>query len=123
EQAARELVAEPGIEVTPVAADINTVEGQAAVLAATPAPDILVANPGVRQTPADFRTLSRAEWQSWLDVHFLSSLDLIRGVVPGMAERRFGPVGSISVSFIKFPPVGFAPRHAPRLAPSAALAA
>jgi 3-oxoacyl-[acyl-carrier protein] reductase len=122
-QAAREITADTGIRVTAVAADINTAEGQAAVLARTSDPDILVANPGVRQTPADFRTLPRAEWQSWLDVHFLSTLDLIRAVVPGMAERRFGRVVSISVSFIKFPQVGFAHSHAARLALSGAIAA
>jgi 3-oxoacyl-[acyl-carrier protein] reductase len=123
DQAAREIAAETGVEVTPVAADINTAEGQATVLAGTPDPDILVANPGVRQTPADFRTLPRAEWQGWLDVHFLSTLDLIRAVVPGMVERRFGRVVNISVSFIKFPQIGFAHSHAARLALAGAIAA
>jgi 3-oxoacyl-[acyl-carrier protein] reductase len=122
EKAARHLAAETGVSVDPVAADINTAEGQAAVLSACPAPDILVANPGVRQTPGDFRTMPRQEWQQWLDVHYLSAVDLIRAVVPGMVERRFGRIVNISVSFIKFPQVGFAHTHAARLALAGAIA-
>ena len=48
-------------------------------------PDILVTNPGVRQTPDNFRTLERAGWDAWMEAHFFSALELIRAVVPGMA--------------------------------------
>src|SRR5258705_12187477 len=69
EQAAREIAADTGIRGTAVGADINTAEGQATVLARTSDPDILVANPGVRQTPGDFRTLTPRERQRLLDSH------------------------------------------------------
>lgn len=44
EKTAREIAGNSGVSVTPVAADISTPEGQAALLAACPAPDILVNN-------------------------------------------------------------------------------
>jgi 3-oxoacyl-[acyl-carrier protein] reductase len=111
-----------GVMVTAVAADINTDAGRLAALAACPAPDILVCNPGVRQVPGDFRGWEREEWLRWWDDHFHSSMDMIRRVAPGMCERRFGRVVSMSVSFIKFPQVGFAHSHAARAALSAAIA-
>ena len=103
EKAADELRRCTGIKVTTVAADINTEQGREAALKACPSPDILVNNPGVRQVPGDFRTWPKDEWQRWLDVHFLSSVQLIQAVAPGMCERKFGRIVNMSVSFIKFP--------------------
>jgi 3-oxoacyl-[acyl-carrier protein] reductase len=114
---------ETGVTVRSVAADFNTEAGQDALLAACPEPDILVNNPGVRQVPGDFRTWPLDEWQRWLDVHFLSTMRLIQRVSPGMCDRRFGRIVNMSVSFIKFPQVGFAHSHAARLALSGAVAA
>jgi 3-oxoacyl-[acyl-carrier protein] reductase len=111
------------VAVAAVAADVTTAEGRAALMAACPAPDILVCNPGLRQIPFDFRTLTREDWLSWWDAHFYSSMALIQWAVPGMAERGFGRVVNISVSNIKFPQVNFAQSHAARVALSGAIAA
>src|SRR5262245_3066179 len=70
---AAEIERETGSRAIPVSGDVTTVEGRAAVLKACPEADILVTNPGVRQTPADFRTLPREEWLGWLDAHFFSA--------------------------------------------------
>jgi 3-oxoacyl-[acyl-carrier protein] reductase len=123
ERTAEEIRTGTGVRVQTVAGDFNTDAGQEALLAACPAPDILVNNPGVRQVPGDFRDWPAAEWQHWLDVHFLSSIRLIQRVAPGMCERRFGRIVNMSVSFIKFPQIGFAHSHAARLALSGAVAA
>ena len=120
---AEEIRREFGVSVTEVAADATTAEGRAAILAACPEPDILVANPGVRQVPTPFAEISGEAWRLWLEQHFLSSIELIQAVVPGMKARRFGRIVSMSVSFIKFPQVGFAHSHAARLALSGAIAA
>lgn len=122
-QAAEAIAAETGAKLAFAAADITTAEGQKAALAACPEADILVTNPGVRQTPADFRSLSREDWQKWLDMHFFSALEMIRGVVPGMTQRRFGRIVNISVSNIKFPQVNFGHSHGARLALAGAIAA
>ena len=123
EATAEEIRAETGVAVNIVAVDVNSEAGQDEALAAEPAPDILVTNPGVRQVPGNFREWGREEWQHWMDVHFLSQVRFIQKVVPGMAERKFGRVVNMSVSFIKFPQVGFAHTHAARLALSGAVAA
>jgi 3-oxoacyl-[acyl-carrier protein] reductase len=122
EATAEEIRTETGVSVTAVAADYNTDEGRAAVLEATPVADILVSNPGVRQIPGDFNEWDKAEWLHWLDVHFLSSIQMIQSVLPGMRARKFGRIVNISVSFIKFPQQNFAHSHAARLALSGAIA-
>lgn len=111
-----------GVSVFEVAADATTPEGRAALLTACPNPDILVANPGVRQVPTPFADIAGEEWRMWLEQHFLATVELIQAVTPGMAERGFGRVVSMSVSFIKFPQTGFAHSHAARLALSGAIA-
>ena len=111
-----------GVEATPVAADFNTPEGRDALIAANPSPDILVNNPGVRQVPTPYAEITPEDWRYWLDVHFLSSVDMIQRCAPGMAERGFGRIVNMSVSFIKFPQQGFAHSHAARLALSGATA-
>ena len=93
---ADEIAAKTASKVVFAAADITTSEGQKAALVACPDPDILITNPGVRQTPADFRTLPREEWVRWLDMHFFSALELIRAIVPGMVERRWGHIVNLS---------------------------
>ena len=122
EATAEEIRAAHGREVTAVAADVNTADGRAAILKAAGEVDVLVANPGVRQIPGEFEEWDEAEWRRWLDVHFLSSIRMIQGVLPGMRARRFGRVVSLSVSFIKFPQPHFAHSHAARLALSGAIA-
>ncbi|NIQ98332.1 MAG: SDR family NAD(P)-dependent oxidoreductase, partial [Desulfuromonadales bacterium] len=54
EKTAGEIAAKHGVSVTPVACDITTDEGRAAVLAACPEPDILVNNAG-GPPPGDFK--------------------------------------------------------------------
>ncbi len=122
-ETAEEIRREFGVTVTEVAADATTKEGRAALLAACPEPDILVANPGVRQVPTPFEEITGDEWRLWLEQHFLASIELIQAVIPGMKARRFGRVVAMSVSFIKFPQIGFAHSHAARLALAGAIAA
>ncbi|RZW07171.1 MAG: SDR family oxidoreductase [Rhodobacteraceae bacterium] len=122
-EAADALRADTGVEITPVAADFNTDEGRAAILEAAGEVDILVSNPGVRQVPTPWEEITPEDWRYWLEVHFLSSMQMIQAVAPGMKARKFGRIVNMSVSFIKFPQVGFAHSHAARLALSGATAA
>jgi 3-oxoacyl-[acyl-carrier protein] reductase len=122
EQAAEQLRGETGVTVQTVAVDVTAAEGRKRILEVCPDPDILVCNPGVRQTPGDFRTMSRADWDFWMEAHYHAPLELIRAVVPGMAERRFGRVVNISVSNIKFPQVNFAHSHSARVGLAGAIA-
>lgn len=123
EKTAREIENETGVTVTPVAGDFNIADDRARLLHACPEPDILVNNPGVRQTPTPYADIDEVEWQQWFNDHFYSSISLIQQAAPGMCERGFGRIVNMSVSFIKFPQVGFAHTHAARLALSGAVAA
>jgi len=122
EEAAEAMRRAHGVRVTAVAGDINSEAGRDALLAACPSPDILVTSPGTRQVPGDFRQWDRAEWQHWWNEHFYTAVELIRRTAPVMCERRFGRIVNISVSFIKFPQVGFAHSHSARAGLAAAIA-
>lgn len=123
QSAAKAISDESGRDVQWFATDLTTPDGRAALLAAHPAPDILIANAGVPQRPMRYQDLTREDWISWFDAHFFSAIDLIHGYAPGMAERGFGRIVNISANFIKFPQVGVGHSHAARLALAGAIAA
>ena len=102
ERAAAEIRAATGSEITPVPGDITTEAGRAAALAACPNPDILVNNAG--GPPAgDFRDWDRDDWISALDANMLTPIALIRAVVDGMIDRRFGRIVNITSASVKSP--------------------
>jgi 3-oxoacyl-[acyl-carrier protein] reductase len=100
--AAREMAAEIGARVTPVVADITTEAGRAAALAACPRPDILVNNAD-GPAPGDFRDWDRDTWFRTLDSVMLAPIMMMRSVVDGMIERRFGRIVNISSRTVKSP--------------------
>lgn len=89
-------------KVITVAADITTVEGRAAALAACPEPDILVNNAG-GPPPGDFRNWERADWIKAVDANMLTPIELIKATVDGMIARRFGRIVNITSSSVKAP--------------------
>jgi len=91
-----------GVTVTTVAADITTVEGRAAALAACPQPDILVNNAG-GPPPGDFRDWTREDWLKALDANMLTPIELIKATVDAMIERRFGRIVNITSGAVKAP--------------------
>jgi 3-oxoacyl-[acyl-carrier protein] reductase len=100
--AAAAIAAETGARVTPVAADLTTEAGRAAVLAACPAPDVLVNN-GDGMPPGDFRDWDRDTWVRALDMMMLSPIQMIRGVVDGMMARGFGRIVNLASRSVKSP--------------------
>lgn len=102
EATAEEIRRATGVPVTPVAADIATEAGRAAALAACPNPDILVNNAG-GPPPGDFRQWSRDDWLKAIDANMLTPIMLIRAVVDGMVERRFGRIVNITSTAVKMP--------------------
>ena len=121
--AAAEIAEATGAEIEVIAADLVSPDERRRLLAACPAADILVTHPGVPQRSLPYRSLTREDWQWWMDAHFHAAMDLIQGYVQGMVERRFGRIVNISVSFIKFPQAGAGHSHAARLALAGAIAA
>lgn len=102
EATAEEIRTQTGVAVQAVAADITTEAGRALVLAACPAPDILVTNAG-GPPPGDFRNWDQQAWYAALDANMLTPIFLIKAVVDGMLERRFGRIVNITSSAVKAP--------------------
>jgi 3-oxoacyl-[acyl-carrier protein] reductase len=100
--AAAELTAATGTPVRYVVADITTDAGREAALAACPGPDILVNNAD-GAPPGDFRQWTQADWHDALDSMALGPIDMIRRVVDGMMERRFGRIVNIVSRSVKTP--------------------
>lgn len=101
-QVAQELAAKHNISVTPVAADISSPEGQQAILSACPNPDILVNNNG-GPPRRDFKELDRQSIQEGVVQNMITPIELIKAVIDGMAERRFGRIVNITSSSVKMP--------------------
>ncbi len=102
EQTAEEIRKSTGARVIPVAVDITTDEGRAAVLKACPNPDILVNNSGGPPT-GNFRDWDRETWMKALNENMLSSIFLIKETIDGMIERRFGRIVNVTSSAVKAP--------------------
>jgi 3-oxoacyl-[acyl-carrier protein] reductase len=102
EATAEEIRRASGVRVQAVAADITTPAGRAAVLAACPAPDILVNNAGGPPI-GDFRDWDEATWQAAVNANMITPIMLIRAVVDGMIERRFGRIVNVTSRSVKAP--------------------
>ena len=102
EATAEDIRKDSGANVTTVACDVTTAEGQAKVLAACPNPDILVNNAG-GPPPGDFRDWGRDDWIAAVDANMLTPIFLIKATVDGMIERKFGRIVNITSASVKSP--------------------
>ena len=96
------IAREHGVTVTAVAGDITSTATQQALLDACPAPDILVNNNG-GPTPGRFADWDRDAWIAALDANMLAPIAMIRAVLDGMVERRFGRIVNITSAMVKTP--------------------
>lgn len=97
-----DLRASLGVEVQGVAADVTTEQGRDALLAACPQPDILVNN-NAGPSPAAFQQLERDAWLAALEANMVAPLQLVRAVLPGMRERRFGRIVNVTSAMVTTP--------------------
>src|SRR5262249_26719566 len=91
-----------GVKVTAVKADVATPEGQAALLAACPEPDILVNNnagPPLR----DFRELTRQQIIDGVIANMVVAIELTQKVIDPMVQRKFGRIVNITSGSVKIP--------------------
>ncbi|HET9715288.1 MAG TPA: SDR family oxidoreductase [Pseudolabrys sp.] len=103
--AAAELAALTSMKVVPVAADVSTAEGQKALLAACPEPDILVNNnagPPMR----NFRELTREQMLDGVIANMVVAIELIQKVIEPMCQRKFGRIVNITSGSVKMPLAG-----------------
>ncbi|WBU63877.1 SDR family oxidoreductase [Paracoccus aerodenitrificans] len=101
-ETAAEIAARYGVEVTPVAADITTEEGRAAVLGTAGQIDILVNNAG-GPPPGHWQDWSRADFIKALDANLLTAVALMQATVPHMIEQRWGRVVNITSAAVRSP--------------------
>ncbi|KGJ09385.1 SDR family oxidoreductase [Paracoccus versutus] len=103
EAAARDIASRHGVSVTPVAADITTEEGRAAVLEALGGQaDILVNNAG-GPPPGTWTDWSREDFIKAIDANMLTAIALMQALVPGMMERGWGRVVNITSQSVRSP--------------------
>ncbi len=100
-----EIAAETGADVIAVAADVSSIEGRAALLAALPHVDILVNNNG-GPPPRDFRAVDRDAMIAGLEANMIAPVRLIQAVIDAMIERGFGRIVNVTSASVKGPLAG-----------------
>ncbi len=90
-----------GIVLT-VRGDIADPSTRAALLAACEEPDIVITNNG-GPPPGQFQQWGRDEWIGAVDANMLAPLLLIRDVLDGMVDRRFGRIVNITSAMVTAP--------------------
>jgi 3-oxoacyl-[acyl-carrier protein] reductase len=105
QQTAEDIRRAAGVTVTPVAADVSTAQGQQALLAACPAPDILINNNGGPPF-RDFRELDRQAMLAGVTSNMVTPIELIQKVLDPMAARGFGRIVNITSISVKMPLAG-----------------
>jgi 3-oxoacyl-[acyl-carrier protein] reductase len=94
-----------GATVTGVVADVATPEGQAALLAACPEPDILINNNGGPPF-RDFRELTREQMLDGVVGNMIVAIELTQKVIDPMVRRKFGRIVNITSGTVKSPLAG-----------------
>jgi 3-oxoacyl-[acyl-carrier protein] reductase len=105
EAAAADIRKATGAKITAVAADVATADGQKALFAACPEPDILVNNnagPPFR----DFRELDRQKMIDGVIANMVVAVELTQKVIDPMVTRKFGRIVNITSGSVRMPLVG-----------------
>ncbi len=105
EATAAEIAQATGAKVIAITADVATPDGQKALLAACPSPDILINNnagPPLR----DFRELNRQQMIDGVIANMIVAIELIQKVIDSMSQRKFGRIINITSGSVKMPLAG-----------------
>jgi 3-oxoacyl-[acyl-carrier protein] reductase len=102
ERTAEQIRQETGASVVPVAADLDTAEGQDRLVAAAPTVDILVNNNG-GPPPREYHQVDEAALFAGVRSNMATPIRLVQLVIDGMVERRFGRIVNITSASVKMP--------------------
>jgi 3-oxoacyl-[acyl-carrier protein] reductase len=102
EATAAELRGATNVGVFTVVGDITAEPTRQALLAACAEPDILINN-NAGPPPGRFQDWDRHAWMGALEANMLAPIALIRAVIDGMVERRFGRIINITSAMVKAP--------------------
>jgi 3-oxoacyl-[acyl-carrier protein] reductase len=101
-RAAERLSVHGAASVAWAVADLGESADRRALIAAYPRTDILITNAGGPPSAA-FLELDHAKYVRALEQNFLSAVELIQGLLPGMTARRFGRIVNITSVSVKSP--------------------
>jgi 3-oxoacyl-[acyl-carrier protein] reductase len=102
EATAQEIRDTYGVDVTCVATDVTTAEGQAKLIETAPAVDILVNNAG-GPPPGLWSDWDRNDFIKALDANMLAPIALMTALMPGMMDRGWGRVVNITSQSVRAP--------------------
>jgi 3-oxoacyl-[acyl-carrier protein] reductase len=105
EATAAEIRKATGAKVSAVVADVATPDGQKALFAACPEPDILVNNnagPPFR----DFRELTRQQMLDGVIANMIVPIEMIQKAIEPMTAKKFGRIVNITSGSVKAPIAG-----------------
>ena len=85
-----------------VAADVASPEGQAALFAACPEPDILVTN-NAGPPPRDFRDVTRQQMLDGVVGSMVTAIELIQKAIDPMVAKKFGRIVNITSGGVMMP--------------------
>jgi 3-oxoacyl-[acyl-carrier protein] reductase len=104
--AARQIASRFGVKVTAVAADLSRAEEARRVAAAAieghGRVDVLVTNAGGPPS-GPFESHDEAAWLATVRLTLVAVVEMIRAVLPGMKERRFGRILNVTSIAVKQP--------------------
>jgi 3-oxoacyl-[acyl-carrier protein] reductase len=104
--AAREIAGATGARVVPVTGDVAKPADVARIcehaLRELGRVDVLVTNSG-GPPPGSFETTAPEAWKSAVDILLTSAVEMIRALLPGMKERRFGRILNVTSITVKQP--------------------
>jgi 3-oxoacyl-[acyl-carrier protein] reductase len=102
EATAEEIRKAANVKVTAIACDVTTEDGRRQILAACPAPDILINNAG-GPPPGDFKDFTLDDWRKAVEWNMITPIALIKATVYGMMDRKFGRIVNITSQSVKAP--------------------
>ena len=105
EATAADLRKATGAKIYAVAADVATADGQKALFATCPEPDILINNnagPPFR----DFRELTRQQIIDGVIANMVTAIELTQKAIDSMVKKKFGRIVDITSGTVKMPLVG-----------------
>ena len=92
----------PEADVDLVVADLTTRTGLETIVAAVPAPDLLVTN-NAGPPPGALADWDESALLGAMNANMIPAVQLMRAYVPGMRERRFGRIVNITSAMVKGP--------------------